>query len=68
MANELDSIVVRVDCPKCGRELSVSYRTMRLQKSVGCSCGAAIRLANETSIADIQRLIDQQNPPVADND
>ncbi|MDV3481588.1 MULTISPECIES: hypothetical protein [Sphingomonadales] len=68
MTGELDDICAQVDCPKCGAELSVPYRQMRLQKAAACSCGAMIRLEDDTPIAAIQRLIDEANPPHPDND
>ena len=68
MAGELDDIEAQVDCPWCGKELSVPYRVIRLQKAVGCSCGVMIRLEDNTPIGAIQALIDAQNPPTAEND
>ncbi|PNQ03632.1 hypothetical protein A8G00_10390 [Sphingobium sp. SA916] len=68
MANELDDIKAQVDCPKCGKELNVPYRVIRLQKTVGCSCDAIIRLVDDTPIGVLQRLIDEENPPTAEND
>lgn len=68
MVGELDDIKAQVDCPKCGKELSVPYRVIRLQKTVGCSCGAIIRLVDDTHIGALQRLIDEENPPEAEND
>ena len=67
MANELDDIEAQVDCPKCGKALSVPYRVIRLQKAVGCSCGAMIRLEDDTPLAVLQALIDEENPPEAED-
>lgn len=48
MSNELDNIRAQADCPKCGRELSVSYRTLRLGRTVEClGCGEMIRLHDD---------------------
>jgi uncharacterized Zn finger protein len=59
MPNELDDIHAQVDCPNCGRELSISYRTRRLGKTVEClGCGETIRLTDDTLIGAVQRLID----------
>ncbi len=68
MTGELDDIKAQVDCPKCGKELNVPYRVIRLQKAVGCSCGAMIRLGDDTPIGVLQHLIDEENPPTAEND
>jgi len=68
VANELDDIEAQVDCPKCGKELSVPYRVIRLQKAIGCSCGAMIRLEDDTPIEPLQALIGEENPPEAEND
>jgi uncharacterized paraquat-inducible protein A len=68
MAGELDDILAQVDCPRCGKELSVPYRVIRLQKAAGCSCGAMIRLEDDTPIGRMQALIDEQHPPEGAND
>lgn len=40
MANDLDDIRASADCPVCGRELSVTYRTLRLGRTIECQgCG-----------------------------
>lgn len=59
MANELDDIRASTDCPACGRDLTVSYRTLRLGRSIECQgCGETIKLEDHTPIAAVQRLID----------
>jgi uncharacterized paraquat-inducible protein A len=68
MAGELDDIRAQVDCPNCGKVLNVPFRQMRLQKAAACSCGAMIRLEDDTPIAAVQRLIDDANPPSSAND
>lgn len=68
MAGELDDIGAQVDCPKCGAVLSIPFGEMRLRKAAGCSCGAMIRLEDDTPIAAVQRLIDEANPPSSAND
>jgi hypothetical protein len=60
MAHELDDIRAVSDCPVCGREFSVSYRTLRLGRTFECpGCGETIRLEDDTPIGAVQRLIDQ---------
>jgi len=60
MAHELDDILAQTDCPVCGHELNVSYKSMRLQRTVECpSCGETIRPIDDTPIGKIQRLIDE---------
>ncbi len=68
MAGELDDICAQVDCPKCGAILNVPFSQIRLQKAAACSCGAMIRLEDDTPIAAIQRLIDEEKPPTSAND
>ena len=68
MVAELDDIQAQVDCPRCGAEINVPYRQIRLHKAAACKCGALIRLEDETPIATVQRLIDEANPPHGDND
>ncbi|MDX3911657.1 MAG: hypothetical protein QHC67_17900 [Sphingobium sp.] len=68
MSCELDDILAQVDCPKCGAVINVPYGQMRIQKAAGCSCGALIRLEDDTPIGAVQRLIDEANPPKAEND
>lgn len=59
MTGELDDIRAQTDCPVCGRELNISYRTLRLNRTVECpGCGETIRPVDETPIGTIQRLID----------
>ena len=60
VANDLDDIRTSTDCPVCGRELSVAYRTLRLGRTIECQrCGETIKLEDRTSIAQVQRLIDE---------
>lgn len=60
MANDLDDIRASTDCPVCGRELSVAYRTLRLGRTIECQgCGETIKLEDCTLIAAVQRLIDE---------
>lgn len=68
MTGELDDIEAQVDCPKCGAVLSVAYRTLRLQKAVGCACGALVGLEDATPLAAVKGLIDEANPMSAEND
>lgn len=59
MANDLDDIRASTECPVCGRELSVAYRTLRLSLTIECQgCGETIKLEDDTPIAAVQRLID----------
>lgn len=60
MAGELDDIRAQVDCPVCGHEFNVTYRTLRLGRTVECQgCGETIRLEDDTVIGTVQRLIDE---------
>jgi uncharacterized paraquat-inducible protein A len=68
MARDLDDILATLDCPACGATISVRYEQLRIHKAVGCRCGAFIAVKDETPIAAVQRLIDEANPPAADND
>jgi hypothetical protein len=68
MGTDLDDILAQVDCPRCGAEISVPYSQIRLCKAAGRSCGALIKLEDDTPIAAIQALIDEANPMVAGND
>ena len=59
MANELDDIRAQTECPVCGVDLNVCYRTLRLGLTIECpGCGETIRLIDDTPIGLIQRLID----------
>ena len=61
MAHELDDIPASADCPACGNPSSVSYRTLRLKRTIECqSCGETIRPEDGTPIAAVQKLIDNQ--------
>jgi hypothetical protein len=63
MANDLDDIRASTGCPACGRQLSVSYRTLRLRRTVECQgCGETIKLEDDTPVAVVQKLIDEANP------
>ena len=68
MVAELDDILAQVDCPKCGAAINVPYRQLRLHKAAACQCGVLIRLEDDTPIGAVQRLINQANPPSAEND
>jgi hypothetical protein len=46
----------------------VPYGEIRLRKAAACSCGAMLRLEDNTPIGAIQRLIDETNPPQSAND
>jgi DNA-directed RNA polymerase subunit RPC12/RpoP len=60
MANELDDIRANGDCPRCGRDFSVSYKTLRLGRTIECpGCGETIKLEDDTPISKVQRLIDE---------
>lgn len=60
VAYELDDIKAQSDCPVCGHLFHVSYRTLRLQRTIECQgCGETIRPIDETPIGKIQALIDE---------
>ncbi|RQW42794.1 hypothetical protein EH199_16370 [Novosphingobium sp. LASN5T] len=60
MANELDDIRANTDCPVCGVQLDVPYKTLRLGLTVECpGCGETVRLIDDTPIKAVQRLIDE---------
>lgn len=60
MANELDDIRAQTECPVCGKEMNIPYRTLRLGRTVECQgCGETVRLIDDTPIGVIQRLIDE---------
>lgn len=60
MAHELDDIRAQTECPVCGCDLNVSYKTMRLGQTVECpTCGETIRHIDDTPIGKIQKLIDE---------
>jgi len=62
MAGELDDIRANAECPKCGKPFSVSYKTLRLGRSIECQgCGKTIRLEDDTTIGDVQRLMDEED-------
>lgn len=62
MANELDDIRALTDCPVCGAALSLSYKTLRLRRTVECQrCGETIWPIDETPIGKVQALIDEVN-------
>ena len=59
MAHELDDIRAQTECPNCGIVISVSYKTLRLARTVEChGCGETISLIDDTPISTIQKLID----------
>jgi ribosomal protein S27E len=56
----LDGIRIQTDCPVCGHELNVLYKTMRLERSIECAgCGETVPPINYTPIGIIQGLIDE---------
>lgn len=60
MAHELDDIRAQTNCPVCGGDLNVSYKTMRLGRTVECpTCGETIQPIDDTPIGKIQKLIDE---------
>jgi uncharacterized protein YbaR (Trm112 family) len=60
MAHELDDIRVSTECPACNGPLTVTYKTLRLGRTIECpTCGNTIRLIDETPIGKIQQLIDE---------
>lgn len=60
MAHELDDIRAQTDCPVCGGELNVTYKTMRLERTVECpTCGETVQPIDDTPIGKIQKLIDE---------
>jgi len=60
MAHELDDIGAQTECPVCGGELIVTYKTMRLERTVECpTCGETVRPIDDTPIGKIQKLIDE---------
>jgi len=60
MANELDHIRAQTDCPQCGSILTVTFRSLRLGRTIECpGCGETVKLIDETRVGDIQRLIDE---------
>jgi hypothetical protein len=68
MGSDLDGIFVQVDCLRCGATINVPYSQIRLLKAAGCSCGALMRLEDDTPIAAVQALMDEANPPEGVND
>jgi transposase len=62
MANELDDIRAQANCPVCGFALNLTYKTLRLRRTVECQgCGETIRPIDETPIGKVQALIDEVN-------
>lgn len=60
MAYELDDIRAQAECPNCGIVISVSYKTLRLARTVECQgCGETLALLDDTPIGTIQQLIDE---------
>ena len=60
MGNDLDDIRAQSDCPRCGRELNISFRTLRLERTIECpGCGETIRPIDDTAVGAVQRLIDE---------
>lgn len=60
MGDDLDDILAQAQCPRCGREFSVRYRTLRLERTVDCpGCGVTVRPIDDTPIGAVQKLIDK---------
>ena len=60
MANELDDIRVGEDCPVGGTPFVVTFKTLRLGRTIECQgCGETIRPQDGTPITAIQKLIDE---------
>ena len=60
MGDDLDDILAQAECPRCGREFSIRYRTLRLERTVDCpGCGETIRPIDDTPIGLVQKLIDE---------
>lgn len=67
MADELDDIRAQAACPVCGRDLNITYRTLRLERTIECpGCGETIRPIDETPIGAVQRLIDEADSGTPD--
>lgn len=65
MSHELDDIRASADCPVCAYEFTVSYKTLRLKRTIECpGCGETVRPLDETPIGIVQALIDETNPTV----
>lgn len=68
-AHELDDIRVSTDCPACGGDLIVLYKTLRLSRTIEClSCGETVRLIDGTPIGIVQRMIDEEGRKDPDDD
>ena len=62
MANELDEIRAQANCPVCCFALNLTYKTLRLRRTVECQgCGETIRPIDKTPIGKVQALIDEVN-------
>lgn len=60
MPLEMDDIRLDADCPNCGRNMPVRYKTVRLGLTVECQgCGVTIKFEDDTPLAEIQALIDK---------
>jgi hypothetical protein len=59
MAHELDDIRAHTECPVCGGELIVTYKTMRLERTVNAQPAARPFGPDDTPIGKIQKLIDE---------
>ena len=60
MGTDFDDILLNTDCPNCGTEIVVLYKTLRLGRTVECQgCGVTVKLEDDTPIAEIQRLVDK---------
>lgn len=68
MGTDLDNILTQVDCPKCGGTIIIPYRQLRLYRVAGCSCGAPIRLEDQTPLVVAQGLTDGARSRTTEND
>lgn len=60
MADDLDNIRVSDGCPGCGHGFTVTFKTLRLGRTIECQgCGETIRLEEATPIAAVQALMDK---------
>jgi hypothetical protein len=60
MPHELDDILLPADCPNCGQVMHLTYKTLRLGRTVECQgCGVTVKFEDDTPLAEIQALIDK---------
>jgi uncharacterized protein YbaR (Trm112 family) len=52
MAHELDDIRASTECPACNGPLTVTYKTLRLGRTIECpTCRNTIRLIDEHDVS-----------------